>query len=866
MTTETAIPSKLELLLEMGNVQTRFAGALAEANIAKTSNNFAEANHWFEAFHSAGLEYLRLAELHNHHYPNPVEITSVVLTLLNGLSVYADVLQSSGQLADAEEKRNTIVELTRQYLGSEDMAEVERGRAGSLISQGRFNEALTALASARDYFQVKGDTLKLARVTLDMVDLLQWLGDYDRAQAALKDAQRTARDEITKAIPQQDNILESVLGDIGSIFSGQGDPGEARHTTELYRIATELDYYQGLVSKFLQDWKLAEDCFRKVLPEYAKLGVAAAIDYQLASIELGRGRSEEALAMVEALEPTFHAQSQLRAKLGSLLRLKGAALLELGSPEKALSVFNEGAVDIERDYFDPDVLWRLQAGKGEALKRLGRRSDALAAYRSAADTVDQLRKAPLGYRLDSLYLRDKLDLFRSAIGLCVDMNDSERCAQLMEMVKSRTLTTILGSGEKSSTSPELAERFEALTRKLDQLEYQGFKEGNAAAYRDQRQSLLQERAELLEQLRYSDPRWRTLTAPDPFNVQHLQTLLQQNGQAALSLFLDQDRIVTVLFTGEESSVDVQLLAPDIIERLRGYAKNLQQEEPDRAAIDASAGFYHLGAKHLISESLLDKALKHNGLIVAPHSILHLLPWAGLIYRKKRLFQYCPVAVLPNLNCVPALDIPLAAQPKAALFGPPDYTTFRQMEVLPNSLAEVQSVAALYQDGDSLYGLPLTGDSATSEAFWPLLEELDSGLLHIACHGTIEPFEPMNSGLLLADAKIDAAEIARAHIAPAEIVLSACSSGWRPAQVQNVELVGDDILGLPGAFLEGGAKAVLVSIPPANDRATERFMQHYHRNRLLGHRPMEALQATQKAMLESEFAPYKWVGFTLYGCQ
>jgi CHAT domain-containing protein len=83
----------------------------------------------------------------------------------------------------------------------------------------------------------------------------------------------------------------------------------------------------------------------------------------------------------------------------------------------------------------------------------------------------------------------------------------------------------------------------------------------------------------------------------------------------------------------------------------------------------------------------------------------------------------------------------------------------------------------------------------------------------------------------------------------------------------VTLSGDDILGLPGAFLESGIRSVLVSIPRARDDATLQFMTIYHENRAEGKSPLFALQETQKAMLSSPvYPPYLWIGFTVYGCQ
>ena len=74
-------------------------------------------------------------------------------------------------------------------------------------------------------------------------------------------------------------------------------------------------------------------------------------------------------------------------------------------------------------------------------------------------------------------------------------------------------------------------------------------------------------------------------------------------------------------------------------------------------------------------------------------------------------------------------------------------------------------------------------------------------------------------MLVIDGKVDAAELADTHVRYDEVVLSACSTGWRPQAAQGIELSGDDVLGLPGALLEAGARAVVVSIPKAADEAT-----------------------------------------------
>jgi len=124
---------------------------------------------------------------------------------------------------------------------------------------------------------------------------------------------------------------------------------------------------------------------------------------------------------------------------------------------------------------------------------------------------------------------------------------------------------------------------------------------------------------------------------------------------------------------------------------------------------------------------------------------------------------------------------------------------------------------------------------------------------------------MSSGLYLSDGKVEAATVAREAIRFDEVILSACSAGQRALAANGVELVGDELLGLVGAFIEAGTKSVLVSIPPTPDVPTLEFMKCYHDHRSQGTAPLAALQRTQRTMLtEGIFEPCQWAGFSVFG--
>jgi CHAT domain-containing protein len=380
--------------------------------------------------------------------------------------------------------------------------------------------------------------------------------------------------------------------------------------------------------------------------------------------------------------------------------------------------------------------------------------------------------------------------------------------------------------------------------------------------------LLAKRAELLQRIRIEDPRWRSLSEPVPFDLRGVLDLLAERQQAALSLYYRPDQVVAVLLWDGRCAAECLHLEDQVRNGLSAYLANLELKNPKIETIDpVNSG---VKAGDLVPPDLLNQALEATNLVVVPHGPLHLLPWAGLSHNGQRLFQHCPVGILPNLSCLPALTTAFASAPRIALFGSPDYSQFPLVEPLRYGKGELNILQEIYQShGSVIVAKPQMGKDATEAKFWELARNPDGAgaILHVCCHGNFEAGEPMHSGLLVTDGRIDAAEITRTNLPYDEVVLSACHTGHRPTEVAGINLTGDDILGLPGAFLEAGTRSLLVSIPPAREDVTMDFMTLYHERRVTGTTPLAALQYAQTEMLSgSRYPPCLWVGFTVYGYQ
>ncbi len=855
------IPSKDEILMSILPLQAKQMPLTLLAYKRKDQGDLQGASQAFQELISILQQHLQMALLNNRHYPgSPFELNPILNPLIDNLMVYADLVEAGGDFKAAQELRASATGLANQYnvqtAHGNRSVDVLRQQAVVLTARGEYNTGISMYIEARNYYKQKNDPIGTAEVTAEMADALEWLGDYERALTEIGYATGLIEPLLEKRSASQANIFSALL-------SGQLE--QAMQSASLLKIYMQLLQTQARIQRYLGNFDSAEALFQKVFKEIPA-GAQPAIDFQFAMIQIGKKNYQQGLQILNRIEPVFNS-GLYRAKRGAIQAFKAEVFLGLNQPEEALKLASQAVPDLA-GYHDLDMLWKAQFRQARALQALGRNPEALLVLLEAGDTINLLRKTPLGYRLDSTYLRDKMPVFESAIALAAAGGEAEICCRLVEMVKSRTLTAALSvTREVRPDSSAQDRRFNELSHRIDTLEYQGYMNGWSNELQNQINNLLAERADMLEQIRISDPRWRTVSEPVRFDLQKVLALLNMRHQAALNLFFQSDRIISILLKDGKASVDSLETGPALGKTIADYVGNLQVDVPRPEQFDPALS--GLSAEQLIPAGLLRQAVQSASLVIVPHGPLHLLPWAGLLLDGKRLFEYCPIGIAPNLSSLPALQTDFVVQPRVALIGGPDYSALPRLKQLYLAAEELQTIQEIYAPTGRLIGEMCLGDQATEPAFWALAQHQDSagGILHVCCHGNFVSGDPLNAGLLLSDAKVDAAEIARTRLRYDEVILSACSTGYRPTRVGGIVLSGDDILGLPGAFLEAGARSVLVSIPPARDDAALQFMTLYHEQRAAGKTPLFALRETQLTMLaEQAFAPALWIGFTVYGFQ
>ncbi len=211
----------------------------------------------------------------------------------------------------------------------------------------------------------------------------------------------------------------------------------------------------------------------------------------------------------------------------------------------------------------------------------------------------------------------------------------------------------------------------------------------------------------------------------------------------------------------------------------------------------------------------------------------------------------------------------------------------KVSLLPGTRKEVENISKLFRNKKRPFSLFL-GANANEDT----LKKIENpSILHIATHGFfIQPEEQlisdyaslrekqnkelienayMRSGLLLAncqnpnfqreDGVLTAAEAASLNLYDTElVVMSACETGL------GVLNVGDGVMGLQRAFLQAGAKSVLISMWKVDDEATELLMTYFYEGLLGGLSKRKALKTAQIKLRKRFPEPYYWASFILLG--
>ncbi len=736
----------------------------------------------------------------------------------------------------------------------------------------RFDAAVTAYGEARDYCSRHGLDRLALEVEYNIAYLHYLRGDYSNAVLLFEQARERcleAGDRHHAALCELDLAelyLELNLGREAGWQAAQAvDEFEALDMP--YETAKGLTL-AAVAAARRAGWQQAEEQLERAAGMFAAQQNrywGGLVELFRAQILLERQRSGEAGSHAAAALSAFQ-EIGIPAKIGLCELVLARVALATGDAEAA---GERCAAALERlsggDL--PALEFRLQFVAGAAAEAAGRSGLARQMYERAATTLEGLRANLRAEELKVGLSSDQQAVYESLFAWQLEHGGGtavERGFEVMQKAKSRGLAELLATrlGDLRPTSVgvdslmdeirELRAQASWLHRQIDREEGRADERSLERVAGLRRQSAERERDLLrrLRRLQSADPELASLTGSGVAGLAAVREALP-GGSQLLAYFTARRRVYGCLIDGRRLAMR-ELTGLDELESLK-------------TALDTQFGKFHLGPEYLerfgqfaqrataevlsrFHDRLLapfEDALDGDHLVIAPHGVLHGLPFHAFGTGERCLAEHRSVSYAPSASVFQLCQQRPAAPARGALvLGVPD-------ERAPLIEREARRVAELLPDSRLLLGEEASRDN---------LERLAAGrrYLHIATHGLFRRDNPMFSAVRLAGSRLSLFDLFNLRLDGELVVLSGCGTGLSAVQG------ADELLGLTRGLLYAGAGAVMVSLWDVNDESTSVFMETFYLQLAAGRAPAEALRRAQLGLRRKLEHPYYWAPFVLVG--
>ena len=585
-------------------------------------------------------------------------------------------------------------------------------------------------------------------------------------------------------------------------------------------------------------------------------GTAASALIERATNDIDRKRYSSALQ--NALEA-----SQLTARNGdqSTLALAYYTLAEVwrtqGQHQSAFEKYS-AAQALQEQLRDPELGWRIQYGRGQALAAQDNNDDAVAAYKAAIQIIEATRSAIFEERYRAGYIEDRYQVYVALIELLLKLNQPGDAFFYSEKLRARAYFDQLGEGDPEVSDPTVRQRMQELGEQIRVLR-RALQEEYALPQQQRRVPAVQLYS---AELRQAERNYETLLDA------HIADSKTGRGDSIPSVpqiqrHLSDDTAVLEYVVGKltvsillvRSNSVVGLRVPISYESLSSRTELLRDLISGRRAewVEPARGLRRLLLDPLESAGDL---VGIRQLLIVPDSVLNYVPFAALpVGRHRFLSDDFTLAYLPAAS---ALAADSKARGRTLLAMAPSGTH------LPNTLAEVRGIGQIFGPTSRV----ITGKDATKTLFKKIAGDYD--YLHLATHGSLNRNAPLLSVLELEpdsqnDGRLELYEIARMKLHARLITLSACESGLGKGYFTEIP-GGDEFVGLTRAFLSAGGRNVLASLWAVNDESTRDLMIKFYRL-LLTKGGAKALAIAQQELRRSDARyrhPYYWAAFVMAG--
>ena len=742
--------------------------------------------------------------------------------------------------------------------------------AVSCIRLNDFRKALTTYEQARRFAAEHEMPVLVAQADYNIAWLHYLRGDYSRAISMLREARETCRssgDQYHVGLCCLD--LSEIYLELNLSQEAEETARQASATFQRLGMQYERGKAVANVAIALGQQGKTDDALklflqaRRILVKERNKVVPSLIDLYRAVVLIDEKREAEANRLCIAALKSFQ-RFKLANKavvcrlLLARIQLRGGNLM-LARKQCALAL--KSATTLESRVLSCQA----QALMGQIEGALGRDRRSYEVYQRARESLEQLRNSIHGEELKISFMKDRVEIYEALVGLSLKGGHTGAALTeafgYIEQAKSRSLLDVLSTSRSASWlapqgQTEFARSIRDLREELNwyfhKIELAQFGEASHQELATLRKESNRRERELLELLREHSP------ADEPGESNAAATLtVEQVRQTIpddallLEYFEVQGRFV-VLVLGRGLTKFVSLTDSSEVSTLLAGLQ-FQLAKPHLGAEYVKAfGDTLLRSTRMHLENLyralifpIRESLNAAHLVIAPHGILHNLPFQALFDGERYLIDDFTISYAPSASVYAVCQARTPPTGNASLIlGIPD-------EAVPLVREEVEAVAASLPNSELFLG-----PSATAECLRQ--KGRHCRYLHIATHGYFRRDSPMFSGIRLGDSYFSLYDLYQLKL-PAELVaLSGCSTGL------NVVTAGDELLGLARGMIYAGALTSLLTLWDVQDRSTAQLMKYFYGQIAIARNKAQALQEAMH-LLRSEYPhPYYWAPLVLIG--
>lgn len=573
-------------------------------------------------------------------------------------------------------------------------------------------------------------------------------------------------------------------------------------------------------------------------------------------------RFEEALQYYQEALPILQTL-QDRYNLAATLNNIGLIHNRLGQFDQALESY-EQALAIRENILDrPGQVLTLN-NIALVYVNQGNREEAIVYFKRSVEIIESIQGKIHVEAFQTSFLDEQVDVYTRLITLLHSEGRSAEAFKYSEQARARSFLNQFGNARidfRRGATPTLVTQERELRQQLHEL--QGILDRERAKPPTQQnvkeldeisRDLEQSRKEyegLIAQLQLVSPEYASMVSISTLDVDQIQnqvldaqtTLIEYFvlREVVLAWVIDRDGLELVTLGISQDELVSQITYLRSLITVRDYDTDMASDLYDTLITPLKAHIHH------------------TNVILVPHGVLHYLPFAALWNRETEqyLVEEYALTYAPSASVLKfILDKRNDNHDRLLALGNPDGT-------LSEAEREVQAIAQLHDTQ------PQIGDNATESYFRAHASTQD--YLHLAAHGVYDPFNPLFSRVELAseddepdgehDGNLEVHEVYGLDLSEANlVVLSACETAL------GEQSAGDEIVGLPRAFLYAGAPSVVTTLWTIDSAASSMLMQSFYESLQAGQTVAEALRTAQRNVMAEEQwrSPYYWAAFTLTG--